>query len=43
MSNKGEMTVGSTARQERGLTPERLVKRVKNYIGDSIFLLRSIL
>jgi len=30
-ADNGEITVGSTARQEGGLTPERLVERVKNY------------
>ena len=33
-AENGEITVGSTARQEGGLTPERLVERVKNYMGD---------
>ena len=36
-AENGEMTVGSTARQEGGLTPERLVERVKNYMGDPTF------
>jgi len=33
-AENGEITVGSTARQEGGLAPERLVERVKNYMGD---------
>jgi len=33
----GEVTVGSTARSEGGLTPERLVERVKNFMGDPNF------
>ena len=36
-AENGEITVGSTARQEGGLTPERLVERVKNYMGDPTF------
>jgi len=36
-AENGEITVGSTARQEGGLTPERLVERVKNYMGDPSF------
>ncbi|MDR2730776.1 MAG: Hsp70 family protein [Treponema sp.] len=36
-AENGEITVGSTARQEGGLTPERLVERVKNYMGDPAF------
>ena len=36
-AENGEITVGSTARQEGGLTPERLVERVKNYMGDPMF------
>ncbi len=36
-AENGEITVGSTARAEGGLTPERLVERVKNYIGDPGF------
>jgi len=36
-AENGEVTVGSTARQEGGLAPERLVERVKNYMGDSSF------
>ena len=36
-ADNGEITVGSTARQEGGLTPERLVERVKNYMGDPSF------
>ncbi len=36
-AESGEITVGSTARQEGGLTPERLVERVKNYMGDPSF------
>jgi len=33
----GNVTVGSTARQEGGLAPERLIERVKNYMGDPNF------
>ena len=33
-AENGEITVGSTARQEGGLAPERLVERVKNFMGD---------
>jgi len=36
-AENGEITVGSTARSEGGLTPERLVERVKNYMGDPSF------
>jgi molecular chaperone DnaK (HSP70) len=36
-AENGEITIGSTARQEGGLTPERLVERVKNYMGDPSF------
>jgi len=36
-AESGEITVGSTARQEGGLAPERLVERVKNYMGDPNF------
>jgi molecular chaperone DnaK (HSP70) len=36
-AENGEITVGSTARQEGGLTPERLQERVKNYMGDPNF------
>jgi len=36
-AENGEITVGSTARSEGGLTPERLVERVKNYMGDPTF------
>jgi len=36
-AENGEIIVGSTARQEGGLTPERLVERVKNYMGDPTF------
>ena len=36
-AENGEITVGSTARQEGGLAPERLVERVKNYMGDPAF------
>jgi len=36
-AENGEITVGSTARQEGGMTPERLVERVKNYMGDPSF------
>jgi molecular chaperone DnaK len=36
-AENGEITVGSTARQEGGLTPERLQERVKNYMGDPTF------
>jgi len=36
-AENGEITVGSTARQEGGLTPERLVERIKNYMGDSTY------
>jgi molecular chaperone DnaK (HSP70) len=36
-AENGEVTVGSTARQEGGLTPERLVERVKNFMGDPTF------
>ena len=36
-AENGEITVGSTARQEGGLTPDRLVERVKNYMGDPAF------
>ncbi|MCL2184421.1 MAG: Hsp70 family protein [Treponema sp.] len=36
-ADNNEITVGSTARQEGALTPERLVERVKNYMGDPNF------
>ena len=36
-AENGEITVGSTARQEGGLTPDRLVERVKNYMGDPTY------
>jgi molecular chaperone DnaK len=36
-AENGEITVGSTARQEGGLAPERLQERVKNYMGDPNF------
>jgi len=36
-ADNGEVTVGSTARSEGGLTPERLVERVKNFMGDPNF------
>jgi molecular chaperone DnaK (HSP70) len=36
-AENGDITVGSTARQEGGLAPERLVERVKNYMGDPSF------
>jgi len=36
-AENGEITIGSTARQEGGMTPERLVERVKNYMGDPTF------
>ena len=36
-AENGEVTVGSTARQEGGMTPERLVERVKNFMGDPNF------
>jgi len=36
-AENGEITVGSTARQEGGMYPERLVERVKNYMGDPNF------
>jgi molecular chaperone DnaK (HSP70) len=36
-AENGEVTIGSTARQEGGLTPERLQERVKNYMGDPNF------
>ncbi|MDR2730774.1 MAG: hypothetical protein LBB81_07750 [Treponema sp.] len=37
----GNKTAGSTARQNGGLTPERLVEQVKNYIGDPTFLFKE--
>jgi len=36
-AENGEITIGSTARQEGGMTPERLVERVKNFMGDPSF------
>ena len=36
-AENGEVTVGSTARSEGGLTPERLVERVKNHMGNPDF------
>jgi len=36
-AENGEITVGSTARQEGGLTPDRLVERVKNHMGNPNF------
>jgi molecular chaperone DnaK (HSP70) len=33
-AENGEITVGSTARQEGGMSPERMVERVKNFMGD---------
>jgi len=36
-AENGDITIGSTARQEGGMSPERLVERVKNYMGDPSF------
>jgi molecular chaperone DnaK (HSP70) len=33
-SENNEVTIGSTARQEGVLAPDRMVERVKNYMGD---------
>ena len=40
-AENGKVIVGSTARSEGGLTPERLVERVKNFMGDSSFTINQ--